>query len=636
MKKFFTPAICAIAAIFFAGCTDSELDETIRKEESSGKFRLEVSATAPRDTRTAFGDRAAATSSYPVVWVSGDEIAVVEYADGAYSQQVAAAASSISEEGGSAVFTAELNTAKGSSFDYYACYPASAYSREGGSGFISMPDTQTPRKNSVDPDAMLLEARAAEGLGEQASSLNFSFSHVAAYARMTVGKIDDEDAKIEQILFISDDLGLSKHAIDGGASDKDEASKILTLDVSSLECTTSGEFDVWFALLPAELNSFMVVVKTADANYTKSFTSSSSGRTLSLKSGALAVFKVDMTGAVVDRMDYEYLTTEPSNWPRNDEKRVYERPFESFNKYTMPIGALHPNKELAAKGWKLYTLNEFSDGKSNVRSDGTTTLLPYGLYPHNTAVMNESAIVRNEECGRVENGRLIMEAHRLPAAVSTGFKSNYSIDGMVEYEHAAFRTYPSRNKNMGDWFSMAPNMRFEVRCRRTNTQGFNNAVWFQGNILGSSWPTYGEIDVVENPKPNANNQTLYQTLHFGPNNDSPGWQGPMADLTRWNIFWLEIYPDKIVMGANDKDLFSRDRNGANTLETWPWDQADGFYLILSTGMYDKNHSTRNSWAGSVRPADFNDPNNLPTMEFDWIRVYVNDDYDREKAMGVYY
>lgn len=627
------------------GCATSDTDDILQPSDSgiAGLANVKIEATFAEETRTAFGDRNAQTNSYPVMWVKGDEIAVVEHIDGTYSQHISAAASLPDDSGRTATFEGNFAAKTGKRFDYYACYPASAYSRSGSGGIVTLPDAQTPRVSSVDPSSMLLEGTPAEGFTAQAQTLGFAFSHITAYAKMTVGKLPaGTREKVQQIEFISGDIKNTNYVLDGAGSASassrfgSDGWHVLKLDVSGLNCYTDAAFDVWFSIMPAAIDSFTVVVKTADANYTKTFSSNNAGRKLSFESGAVSTFTVEMSGCRVDDMGYNYSTAGEAGWPRNDEKQVYSRPYEVFTEYTMPKGAPHPNKELAAKGWKLYTVNEFSSGKPGVRADGKTTLLPFGLYPHNTAVMNESAIVRNEECGRVEDGRLIMEAHRLPAAVSTGFKSNYSKDGMVEYEHAAFRTYPSRNKNMGDWFSMAPNMRFEVRCRRTNTQGFNNAVWFQGNILGSSWPTYGEIDVVENPKPNANNQTLYQTLHFGPNNNSPGWSGPMNDLTRWHIFWLEIYPDKIVMGANGKDLFSRDRNGANTLETWPWSQEDGFYLILSTGMYDNNHSTRNSWAGSVRPADFTNPDNLPTMEFDWIRVYVNDDYDREEPMGIYY
>ena len=333
--------------------------------------------------------------------------------------------------------------------------------------------------------------------------------------------------------------------------------------------------------------------------------------------------------------DYDY---RPDFLPKDDEKQIYEHPGAVFTKATMPVGAPHPNKTLAAAGWKLFTVNEFTDGRWAARADGKAVKQPYGLYPFDTAMMNESAKVDNENSARIENGRLIMEASRLPEVIKTGFTNQYNATGEVQYRHAAFRTYPSRNAQMGDWFTLAPNMRMEVRYRRTNTVGFNNAIWFQGNVQNVPWPDYGEIDLFENPKKTIN-QTMHSTLHsanFSSNNgNAPTQTIDLDDMTRWNIYWIELYPDKVVMGVNGRTLFQQVK-GEGGYTDWPWDHEDGFYMIFSTGMHDADHSTRNGWMGDVRPIDFEDPNNLPSMEFDWVRVYVNGAYDREEAMGVYY
>ena len=347
--------------------------------------------------------------------------------------------------------------------------------------------------------------------------------------------------------------------------------------------------------------------------------------------------------------DYDY---RPDFLPKDDECQLYAEPYVAFTAATMPVGAPHPNAALAAAGWKLFTVNEFSDGREATREDGSTVKLPFGLYPFDEPIQNESAWVRNEECSSVENGLLVMKAYHLDAPVKTGKSNQYNRDGEVEYMHASFRTYPSRNpQGMGDWFTLAPNMRVEVRYRRTNTVGFNNAVWFQGNT--GSWPANGEIDLMENPKTNVN-QTMHSTLHSehfnsgGPENvrmgPSLGSTLTLDNLTRWYILWLELYPDEVVMGVNGTKVYSykkgtkvANKSGQKVDNPdWPWDHADGFHMMLTTGMHDKVHSTRNAWQGDVRPIDFEDPDNLPTMEFDWVRVYVNGDYDREEAMGVYY
>ena len=332
-----------------------------------------------------------------------------------------------------------------------------------------------------------------------------------------------------------------------------------------------------------------------------------------------------------DGIDYPY---SPGFAPKDDEKKVYERPGIPFTAETMPKGAPHPNKMLAEAGWKLFTVNEFSDGVESAGGKGVK--LPFGLYPHNTAVMNESAVVRNDECARVEDGRLVMRAYRLSEPAATGFTNQYNPTGMVDYEHAAFRTYPERNATMGDWFTFAPNMRFEIRYRRSDNVGFNNAIWFQGNVQGVPWPDYGEIDLFENPKKEIN-QTMHSTLHsanfYSGKNNAKTATVTLDDMKRWNIYWIEMYPEQIVMGVNGHTVFRIDK-GANGYSDWPWDQEDGFYLILSTGMNDNKRP--GGWQGSVKAADFADPASAPSMEFDWIRVYVNGDYDRSPAKNIYY
>lgn len=347
-----------------------------------------------------------------------------------------------------------------------------------------------------------------------------------------------------------------------------------------------------------------------------------------------------------DGLDYTY---SPNFAPKDDEKQVYTNPGIPLTAATLASGDPHPNAALAAAGWRFFTANEFSDGVAAVNDKGQSIKLPYGLYPHNTATMNESAVVRNEECSRVDGGRLVMEAFRLPQTVNTGFTNTYNPTGEVNYKHASYRTYPTTNASYGDWFTFAPNMRIEVRCRRSNTIGFNNAVWFQGNVKGVPWPAYGEIDLLENPKKEIN-QTMHSTLHsqhFNSGGPKDEHVGPsisstltLDDMTRWNIYWIELYADRVVCGVNGAQVFSyvkgtkvKDDAGAMVDNPdWPWDQTEGFYMILSTGMNDKRSG---GWQGMVRPSDFSE-SNPPTMEFDWVRVYVNGSYTREAAKNIYY
>ena len=71
--------------------------------------------------------------------------------------------------------------------------------------------------------------------------------------------------------------------------------------------------------------------------------------------------------------------------------------------------------------------------------------------------------------------------------------------------------------------AILPGTRVEVRIRvRGKKHSFNSAVWFQGNIRGVQWSTYGEVDLLENPATNANPNGAWQTFHWNDISTSSG------------------------------------------------------------------------------------------------------------------
>ena len=53
-------------------------------------------------------------------------------------------------------------------------------------------------------------------------------------------------------------------------------------------------------------------------------------------------------------------------------------------------------------------------------------------------------------------------------------------------------------------------MRIEIRFKRTPYQGFNDALWFMGNN-DRPWPANGEIDLLENPKKEGEQQGAFHS-----------------------------------------------------------------------------------------------------------------------------
>lgn len=166
-----------------------------------------------------------------------------------------------------------------------------------------------------------------------------------------------------------------------------------------------------------------------------------------------------------------------------------------------------------------------------------------------------------------------------------------------------------------------------------DTQGFNDALWFMGNN-NRPWPKNGEIDLLEKPKKRVN-QTAHFTLHS--ENHYAGVVGgegsvtsniTLADMARWNIYWMEWYPDRIVGGVNGQQFFEH-LKGANGDQDWPWSDPAGFFLIFSTGISANPYA----WSGEIIPSEW-DKQNPPSMFIDWVRVYTNENYRGEPAPQV--
>lgn len=299
--------------------------------------------------------------------------------------------------------------------------------------------------------------------------------------------------------------------------------------------------------------------------------------------------------------------------PKDDETCLYPNPDAALK---LRAGAPHPMLE----GWKFYTAHEFlpkHGRKGHIE----------GFIPFNTRMMNRAARVDNPHRATVADGYLHMWTQEEPDSIDNGFGSK------VKYTHSAFRTAPANNPEA--WCCFTENMRIEVRYRRTDTKGFNNALWFMGSN-GKPWPKNGEIDLVENPKKRIN-QRVHFTLHSEVfHAGTMGGKGSttastvLEDMTRWNIYWVEIHPDKIVGGVNGLQYFEHTK-GANGNPDWPWNDPAGFYMIISTGI----STDPKLWPGAVDPAEW-DAANPPSMDVDWIRVYVNDDFKGPKAKRMYY
>jgi len=294
--------------------------------------------------------------------------------------------------------------------------------------------------------------------------------------------------------------------------------------------------------------------------------------------------------------------------PKDDETLVYDNPGSVL---LLKEGDVHPK----VKGWHFYTAHEFND-------KDTKKGLPLGFIEHKGMHMSRTAKVDNRKCSKVDGGVLRIWSVEEKDSIDNRFGKK------VKYSHGCYRTSLPGSKDF--WCNFTENMRIEIRFKRTPYVGFNDALWFMGNN-NRPWPKNGEIDLLENPKKTLNDCahfTLHSENHYA---GVVGGSGSvtstinLADMSQWNIYWLEWYPDRIVGGVNGQAYFEHHK-GADGNNDWPWSDPLGFFLIFSTGI----STNPNAWPGAIVPSEWK-KDAKPAMYIDWIRVYVNKDYKGDKA-----
>lgn len=294
--------------------------------------------------------------------------------------------------------------------------------------------------------------------------------------------------------------------------------------------------------------------------------------------------------------------------PKDNELLLYDHPEKEIR---LVSGEPHPSMS----NWYFYTAHEF-------KNKDTYKGLPLGFIEHKGMHMSRTARVNNKKCSKIADGVLRIWSSEEKDSIDNRYGKK------VKYSTACYKTPPPGDQNF--WCRFTENMRIEIRLKRTNTQGFNDALWFMGNN-GRPWPKNGEIDLLENPKKKVN-QTAHFTLHS--ENYYAGVVGgegsvtssiSLADMSQWNIYWMEWYPDRIVGGVNGQPYFEH-KKGANGNNDWPWNDLEGFFLIFSTGI----STNSNAWPGAIIPSEW-DKENPPSMFIDWVRVYTNDAYKGDKA-----
>lgn len=151
----------------------------------------------------------------------------------------------------------------------------------------------------------------------------------------------------------------------------------------------------------------------------------------------------------------------------------------------------------------------------------------------------------------------------------------------------------------------------EIRAKLECAQGAWPAMWMLAeNKIYGNYPRNGEIDIMEHLN---YDDIIYQTTHsyytlvLKKDKTPPHYGTVKIDISKFNIFGLEWYPDKLVFTLNGKATFTYPKVESADPSQWPYDQP--FYLIIDQQLGGK-------WVGEVNMED------LPVnMIIDWVKVY---------------
>lgn len=153
--------------------------------------------------------------------------------------------------------------------------------------------------------------------------------------------------------------------------------------------------------------------------------------------------------------------------------------------------------------------------------------------------------------------------------------------------------------------------RIEIHARLECAQGAWPAMWMLAERRKyGRYPKNGEIDIMEHLNfDDIIYQTThsYYTLNLKQKNNPPHYGTVKADVTQFNTYGLEWYPDKLVFTFNGQETFIYPRVKGVDPSQWPYDQP--FYIML-------DQQLGGTWVGKVNPGD------LPVqMIIDFVKVY---------------
>ena len=355
-----------------------------------------------------------------------------------------------------------------------------------------------------------------------------------------------------------------------------------------------------------------------------------------------------------------------------DERWIYERPgipFASSGRKAAVSAAYgdavqvseldpHPNADLAAAGWKFYNAWEFHNVGN--KGDLWNSNPPYNNHTPSFMAARNTAIVQNHVACVVDQfsnitdaGYLKMFQMKIPTT-GTGPAAGKT----REYGAAAYYACGTNTTYKSNSQLILEGCRMEIRARlRGEKNGFNIGMWLISDESGA-YPTYSEVDILENPTGPVTGNKAHQTFHSGSSaTDKTSKTANRSINTKdWNIYWFEWRSEsEVALGINGEETvrWTKDEAGSN----WTFTNAQnihGLKFILTMGAPSKwalgGGTTTGTPPNEVWSPDAGwdlgfasydnydrdrDNDAIPRLEIDWVRTYINKpsvaDYEQGKS-----
>lgn len=260
-------------------------------------------------------------------------------------------------------------------------------------------------------------------------------------------------------------------------------------------------------------------------------------------------------------------------------------------------------KGAAAKKWLLHWSDEF-----NRRGGLDTDKWTADVWPAGKVNDEDQAYTDRSENIRVEDGKLILEAHR------------------EKYRGARYTSGRIHARGKGDVLYG----RIEVRARLPAGQGTWPAIWmlpsdafkyasscgegseWQGSAVCDAWPNSGEIDIMEHVGYDMNriHGTVHNKAYYWVNREQRQGSVEGVDVSEaFHTYSLEWTPSRIDVFFDDCLYFSY-VNESQGWQSWPYDHPYHVILNLAIGGH---------WGRAGGPID---KSIFPArMEVDYVRIY---------------